>query len=154
MLLKVDADRCDVPHQQFGGFLKAEEHAARHQARTLAVGSINSLKETLAGLQGRPTRFGPRGSKEVAIAFEYWEPRWRRNMETAQKAIDRCQDQDLQQQLVGLNAEWVAILSTSVETASAVAETCVDGNVSTPDGLDAEAPLAPDRQPTTLSGLR
>jgi hypothetical protein len=79
--------------------------------------AINCLRETLAGLQGKPTRFGPRRSDEGA-SLEYWEPRWRKDVDHAQKSIHRCGDVHLQRDLDELTFEWTSLVVAEKERQS------------------------------------
>jgi hypothetical protein len=94
----------------------ADEFAARHHARDHAIGLINSLRATLSGLQGKPTRLGPRRVPNEPIDFECWGAKWKRTHSDAQDAIARCHDSSLQHELDSVGAEWNAFVEQETAT--------------------------------------
>jgi hypothetical protein len=98
----------------------ADEFAARHHARDLAIGLMNSLRTTLSGLQGKPTtRLGPRRVPDEPIDFEHWGAKWKQTRSDAQNAIARSHDSSLQHELDSVDAEWNAFVGQ--ETANVAA---------------------------------
>jgi hypothetical protein len=124
---------------------EAEECAAKYRARQFAAGLISQLRTTLAGLQGRPTRYGPSRSGDEAISLEHWEPRWRKTKESAQASVHRCGDVHLQQELDTLDSEWAAFVSTETQQQAAFAAPTVIDDAQALAARDANGSAAADR---------
>jgi hypothetical protein len=89
----------------------AKMHAARQQARRTAEGWLNNLSNKLAGLQGKPVRFGPHREDNSPIDMEYWNAQWQDIRSRVMKELPNSESPDLQRQLETLDADWAALLA-------------------------------------------
>jgi DNA-binding winged helix-turn-helix (wHTH) protein len=96
----------------------AEEHARRQFARGNVIGTMNTLRGILAGLQGQRTAFGPRRIAGHAIDFDFWGKRWERTRNHAHDEITACRDAGLQQELDSLEAGWRALVEAETRASA------------------------------------
>ena len=76
-----------------------------------AIASMNTMRSTLDGLQGKPTRFGPRRVPGEPTNVEYWNAKWAEMRSNVQKELSFADDADLQLRLDSLEAEWTSFIA-------------------------------------------
>lgn len=124
---------------------EAEEHAARHQARVSALAAIDSLRAILAGLQGKPTRFGPRRTEDGDIDLEHWGKKWDLHRDRALSGITRCGDAQLERGVQSLDSEWAAALSAERQKHAAAPAAAVEPTTPAHAADDAEEVVSDKR---------
>jgi hypothetical protein len=100
----------------------ADEHAARQWAYRNAVGGLNALRSNSTRLKGEHMGPGPRRTENDPVSFEYWGPKWMKMRDDVQADILRCGDNELQQKLSALEAEWKEFVDGNSAKAEADAE--------------------------------
>jgi hypothetical protein len=123
----------------------AHEHAARQLAFCQAAAGLNTLREYILGLEGEPTRFGPRRTDDLPDSLEFWSPKWKKMRDHTDEYVRRCGDQALQKELEALEREWEQFVVEPSRRAESASEERGDtvGNV-TPMEVSAK-PAASDQ---------
>jgi hypothetical protein len=94
-----------------------EDHAVRQNARRHAIGTMNSLRNMIAGLEGKPVRFARRRIAGEPIDLDCWNEDWRKMWEHARADVERSKEIDLRRELDALNSQWAALMAQEAGTA-------------------------------------
>ena len=95
--------------------------ANAQSAREHAVGLMNTMRHTLDGLQGKPTRYGPRRIPDEPVDVEYWNAKWAGMRTNVQKELSSSGDADLQRRFESLEAEWTSFIEQETVKSAAPA---------------------------------
>ena len=102
----------------------ADEEADRQESRRCAEILLNSLRNKLHGLKGKPSITGSHrtGPKEP-INFNFWGADWAEARALVMRSIERAGDDDdeLRCRLDELDAEWVAFVQAQARSAGDLA---------------------------------
>jgi hypothetical protein len=132
----------------------ANIHAARLQARRSAEGWLNQLRRQLDGLQGKPSRRGPRREDNQPIDAEYWNAEWQKYRINVVGEIAKADDPELQRHLELLDAEWAAFLASEQAARAAPAEPIQAEEVAKPKASEPRLVVTVKDRTVVLDGVR